>query len=202
MKLSILTPVYNQQELVLKALEHLPRRNDVEVLVRDDGSTDDTLANLLAYKAEHPSLNLKIYSNGCNRGGAYTKNRLLEVATGKYFHIHDSDDYVYTDLYEALINRLEDADIYCMDLIVNDGSTFHVDEAHKRGYCAQIARFIRREFADGLEFPEDKRAGDDWFFGEALLERNPVTVYTGVPAYHYNFPREGSLFDMQRKGLL
>ena len=202
MKLSILIPVYNQEELVIKALDNLPRRNDIEVIARDDGSTDDTLANLLAYKAEHPSLNLQVFSNGRNRGVAYTKNRLLEAATGEYFHIHDSDDYVNTHLYSEMVDRLDGADIYCMNLIVNDGSILDVTEDTKGLYCAQIARFIRKPFAEGIEFPEEIRAGDDWFYAEALLRRNPVTVYTGIPAYHYNFPREGSLCDLRQKGIL
>ena len=52
-KLSILTPVWNQEELVIKGLDSIPRRDDIEVIVRDDGSTDNTLANLKKYKAEH-----------------------------------------------------------------------------------------------------------------------------------------------------
>ena len=35
-KLSVCIPVWNQQELVLRALDHIPRRDDIEVLVRDD----------------------------------------------------------------------------------------------------------------------------------------------------------------------
>lgn len=202
MKLSIITPVYNQQDLVIKMLDNLPRRNDVEVLVRDDGSTDDTLANLLCYRVEHPGLNLRVYSNGKNRGVAYTKNRLLEDAEGEYIHIHDSDDHVDTTLYSNLIDLLDGADIYCMDLIVNDGSILHVNAETNHFYCAQIARFIRREFADGLQFPEEIRAGDDGYYAVALMERNPDIVYTGVPAYYYNFPREGSLCDLRLKGVL
>lgn len=202
MKLSILIPVYNQEELVIKALENLPRRNDIEVLVNDDGSSDSTLDRLKAYRDAHPELNMVVYTNGFNRGVAYTKNRLLEAAKGEYFHIHDSDDYVYTDLYSGLIDRLDGADIYCMNLIVNDGSILDVTEDTNGLYCAQIARFIRKSFAEGIEFPEDVRAGDDWFFANALLERNPATVYTGIPAYHYNFPREGSLCDLRLKGIL
>ena len=37
-KLSILTPVWNQEELVIKGLDSIPRRDDIEVIVRDDGS--------------------------------------------------------------------------------------------------------------------------------------------------------------------
>ena len=201
-KLSVLIPVYNQEDLVIKALDNLPRRNDIEVLVNDDGSNDATLDRLKAYSDEHSELNMVVYTNGFNRGVAYTKNRLLEAMNGEYFHIHDSDDYVYRENYNSLINQLCGADIYCMDLVVNDGKTLELTEQTKKLYCAQIARIIRREFAKGIQFPEDVRAGDDWFFANALLERNPVTIYTGIPAYHYNFPREGSLCDLRLKGIL
>lgn len=203
MKLSIITPVWNQEELVIKALDHLPRRDDIEVLVRDDGSTDNTLANLLRYKEEHPELNLTVFSNGENKGVAYTKNRLLDVAQGEYIHIHDSDDYVITGVYNRVINdHLHGADIICFDLQINDGWSLSINENSKRGYCAQIARFIRREFIGDLRFREEVRAGDDWYFAEDLLKKNPVSIYTGQVAYHYNYPREGSLFDLQRRGLI
>lgn len=202
MKLSILIPVYNQERLVIKALENLPLRNDIEVLVRDDGSTDRTLCNLLEYHVENPGLNLRIYSNGVNKGVAHTKNRLLHDCTGEYFHIHDSDDYVDTALYSTVIDMLDGADVYCMDLVINNGSVFNLCDNTKEKYCAQIARFIRKDFAEGIEFPEDVRAGDDWFFANQILERNPKTVYTGIPAYNYNFPREGSLCDLRMKGIL
>lgn len=201
-KLSILIPVYNQEDLVIKALANLPRRDDIEVLVRDDGSSDATLERLKIFRDMNPDLNMIVYTNGVNRGVAYTKNRLLESAKGDYFHIHDSDDFVYTANYSSVIDNLNGADIYCMDLIVNDGHALEVTEDTKRLYCAQIARCIRREFAKGLKFPEEIRAGDDWFYAEALLRRDPITVYTGIPAYHYNFPREGSLCDLRQKGIL
>lgn len=201
-KLSILIPVYNQEDLVIKALDNLPRRDDIEVLVRDDGSSDATLDRLKTYRDAHPELNMVVYTNGFNRGVAYTKNRLLESAKGEYFHIHDSDDHVDTARYERVIDMLDGSDIYCMDLMINDGAVWQVREQTKRLYCAQIARCIRKDFANGLQFPEDIRAGDDWFFAEALLGRDPDTVYTGIPAYHYNYPREGSLCDLRIKGIL
>ena len=203
LKLSVLIPVWNQEELVIKALDHLPRRGDMEVLARNDGSTDKTLENLKAYKQAHPELNLTIFNNRGNKGVAYTKNRLLEACKGEYVHIHDSDDYCITDVYNEIIdNCLNGADIICMDLAINDGFHMSVNEHSQRGYCAQIARFIRRDFIGSLRFPEDVRAGDDWYFAEALLEKNPVTIFTNKIGYHYNFPREGSLFDLQSRGLI
>ena len=43
---------------------------------------------------------------------------------------------------------------------------------------------------------------DDRYFADEMLARDPKTVYSGIMAYHYNFPREGSLLDLQIKGLL
>jgi glycosyltransferase involved in cell wall biosynthesis len=205
-KLSILIPVWNQEELVIKALDCLPRRDDIEVLVRDDGSTDNTLANLKRYKEEHPELNLTVVANKGNKGVAWTKNRLLKAAKGEWFHVHDSDDWVYTNLYDKMITEwlanCKDADVVCMDLEINGGVRYPLNENTQRVYCAQISRFIKRDFVKGMTFPENIRAGDDWYFAEELLTRNPKIVYSGVMAYHYNFPREGSLSYLQLRGLI
>ena len=205
-KLSILIPVWNQEELVIKALDCLPRRDDIEVLVRDDGSTDNTLANLKRYKEEHPELNLTVVANKGNKGVAWTKNRLLKAAKGEWFHVHDSDDWVYTNLYNKMITEwltnCKDADVVCMDLEINGGIRYPLNENTQRVYCAQISRFIKRDFVKGMTFPENIRAGDDWYFAEELFTRNPKIVYSGVMAYHYNFPREGSLSYLQLRGLI
>ena len=205
-KLSVLIPAWNQEDFVIKALDHLPRRDDMEIIVRDDGSTDNTLANLMRYRKEHPELNLTVSSNDVNQGVARTKNRLLKDAKGEWVHIHDSDDWVYTELYDEMISEwlasYSDADIVCMDLEINSGERLPLNDMTKVAYCAQIARFIKRSFIKGITFPEEIRAGDDRYFADEMLARDPKTVYSGIMAYHYNFPREGSLFDLQVKGLI
>lgn len=187
-------------------MDHLPRRDDMEIIVRDDGSADNTLANLTRYRKEHPELNLTVSSNDVNQGVARTKNRLLKDAKGEWVHIHDSDDWVYTELYDEMISEwlasYSDADIVCMDLEINSGERLPLNDLTKVAYCAQIARFIKRSFIKGMTFLEEIRAGDDRYFADEMLARDPKTVYSGIMAYHYNFPREGSLFDLQVKGLI
>ena len=203
-KLSILTPVWNQEELVIKGLDSIPRRDDIEVIVRDDGSTDNTLANLRKYKAEHPELKLRVYSNGKNLGVAATANRLLTAAKGEWFHFLMSDDTVLTNNYSGLIEKLYgfDGDILTMDLLVNNGDVWHLDESKDEAWCAQACRFIRRSFVDGIKYPEKVRAGEDWFFHQEIRKRNPKVEYSGVVAYRYNFPREGSLMNLRARGLI
>ena len=203
-KLSILTPVWNQEELVIKGLDSIPRRDDIEVIVRDDGSTDNTLANLRKYKEEHPELKMRVYSNGKNLGVAATANKLLAAAKGEWFHFLMSDDTVLTNNYSGLIEKLYnfDGDILAMDLLVNNGDVWHLDESKDEAWCAQACRFIRRSFVEGIKYPEKVKAGEDWFFHQEIRKRNPKVEYSGVVAYRYNFPREGSLMNLRARGLI
>ena len=201
-KLSILVPVWNQEKLVIRALNHIPRRSDIEVLVRDDGSTDNTLPNLIAYRDNHPELRMFVYSNGENKGCYYTTNRLFEDCNGEYFHIHNSDDYVDTDVYNGLIDRLGPMDVLGMSLKINNGSVWELNESTNRIHCAQAIRFIRKAFVDGLKWNEDMKAASDYYYNEDMLKRNPVIEYSGEVAYMYNFPRDGSLVNLRSKGII
>ena len=203
-KLSILTPAWNQEELVIKGLDSIPRRDDIEVLVRDDGSTDNTLANLKQYKKDHPELNMKVFSNGENLGVAATANKLLESAKGEFFHFLMSDDMVLTEAYNSLIDRLYDfdADILAMNLLVNNGDTWVLDRKKDEAWCAQACRFIRRSIVEGIKYPEKVKAGEDWFFHREMMARNPRVEYSNVTAYRYNFPRDGSLMNLRARGLI
>ena len=203
-KLSILTPVWNQEKLVIKALDSIPRRDDIEVIVRDDGSTDETLHNLKHYNEYHPGLKLRVYSNGKNLGVAATANKLLASAKGEFFHFLMSDDTVLTENYNKLIDKLYnlDADILAMDLLVNNGDIWQLTAKMDEAWCAQACRFIRRSIVDGIRYPEKVKAGEDWFFHREMMARNPRVVYSGVTAYRYNFPREGSLMNLRARGLI
>ena len=201
-RLSVCIPVWNQETLVIRALDHIPRRDDLEVLARNDGSSDNTYGALLDYKTAHPDLNLKVYSNAENMGMYYTLNRLLEDAQGEYFHAHNSDDYVDTAEYNRLIDRLGGMDVLGFSLRINDGTVWPLNESTSRIHCAQAIRFIRKAFADGITYNEKMRAASDWYYNEELLKRNPKIVYDDAAVYMYNFPREGSLVDLRARGII
>ena len=55
-KVSIISCFYNEEQYVDRLLDSIPRRDDIEVLARDDASTDGTYAKLLAYQEAHPEL--------------------------------------------------------------------------------------------------------------------------------------------------
>lgn len=198
-KVSIIIAVYNQEELIIKALDSVPRREDIEVLICDDKSTDNTLNIINKYKEEHKDLNIRIIYNEENKGPGYTKNKLYDNADGDYISELDSDDYLYTKEFNKVIDAINDEDIIYQDLRVNDGSIFHITKENREGFCAGTFRIIKKEFLGDSKCLE-VRAGEDYELNKKLIAKNPTEKYTNIVGYHYNFPREGSLYDLMIKG--
>lgn len=200
-KVSVLIAVYNQEKLVIKALKSIPKRDDIEIIVCDDGSTDNTLNNLLHYVANNKDRNISIKQNKENKGVAYTANKLYDLAKGEYVVLLGSDDYFYTREFEKAIKELDGTDLVYFNLQINDGTIFRLNEQTKMGYCGST-KFMRREFIKDTRCLEDKRAGEDYFFYQELLKKNPTEKFTDITLKHYNFPRKGSLSYLQKTGAI
>ena len=192
-------PVYNQQELVIRAIESIPKRDDIEIIVIDDGSIDNTWNNLLEYRNKHPKLfNLILLYNEENKGVGYTVNRIYDNAKGEYITLLGSDDHFNTEEFEKILDKLDGTDMVYYDLEINDGTIFHLSPETKQKYCGST-KFIKKAFLGNTRNPE-RRAREDFFFYQELLKKNPTETFTGLVVKHYNFPREGSLTDLACKG--
>lgn len=200
MKLTIIVPIYNYPDVV-KALDSIPQREDIEILIVDDGSNDETTDAIAKWVSKNAHLYITYIRHDNNMGLGAAKNTGYENACGEYITQLDSDDYLYTDEYNKVIDQLDGTDIVYIDMRINDGLVFEIDEKSRRGFCSGCARLIRREFLGDLRCPEI-RAGEDWYLSEELLKKNPSEKFTGIVAYHYNYPREGSLYDQMIKGEL
>ncbi len=88
MKVSVIIPTYNRGQLVVEALESVLKQTcqDFEVIIVDDGSTDDT-ERLLS-----PFEDRIIYLRQENRGVNAARNKALKYANGEYIALLDSDD--------------------------------------------------------------------------------------------------------------
>lgn len=199
-KLSIIIPVYNQEELIVRALDSIPVRDDIEVIVIDDGSTDDTWATLVEYHKQ-TELNLILLYNEPNKGVAYTVNKGYDVAKGEYVVLLGSDDYFITEDFLKAFEQLDGTDLVYFNLRVNDGSIWRLNPSNKTGLCGST-KFMRREFIGDTRNPEDKKAGEDYYFYQSLLKKKPTEKFTDITVKHYNYPRVGSLTNLAIKGAL
>jgi glycosyltransferase involved in cell wall biosynthesis len=93
MRISVLMPAYNAAAFIRRGIESLARQTLLpdEVIVSDDGSTDDTATIARALASENPRLGIKVIG-GPNGGIAVARNRALTVASGDYISLLDADD--------------------------------------------------------------------------------------------------------------
>lgn len=202
MKISVIIPVFNQEELVIKAIESIPKRDDIEIIVIDDGSSDCTWENLIQYSNLHPELlNLILLYNEENKGVAYTVNRGYDCAKGEYIVLLGSDDYFYTEKFEEIIKELDGTDLIYYDIQINNGDIWEINNKSKTVLCGSV-KFMRREFIGNTRCPVDKISGEDKPFYEELLRKIPTEKFTHIVLKHYNHPRENSLTDLVRKGII
>jgi len=91
MKLSIIVPVFNEgksiSEILTKLMAVSIKPFDVEIIVVDDGSTDETKKKLSLYKTEN--INVLIHDKNLGKGSAVRTG--IKTATGDYVLIQDAD---------------------------------------------------------------------------------------------------------------
>jgi glycosyltransferase involved in cell wall biosynthesis len=114
-KISIIIPVYNVAKYIGICLDSLVKQTykNIEIIVVDDGSTDDSLKIIKDYEKKYPKL-IKALSEK-NSGPSSARNLGLKHATGEYISFVDSDDYIDKNCYEILSKKL---DIFDYDMVV------------------------------------------------------------------------------------
>lgn len=198
-KVSVIIPVWNQEELIVRALESIPKRNDIEVIVINDASTDKTAEAIMHFDSWHGD---KFYDfiylkNEENKGVGYTINKGYDKAIGEYIVALGSDDYFYTDKFEEAMECLDGTDLIYFNLQINSGDIWAVNPATKINLCGST-KFMRREFMADTRCSE-KRVAEDYDLYMALLAKEPTEKFTNIIVKHYNFPREGSLTNLSIK---
>lgn len=105
-KISIIIPVYNTQDFLRKCIESILQQTirDIEVILVDDGSTDNSPAICDEYAKKDSRIRVIHKKNG---GLSDARNAGIEVAEGQYLGFVDSDDYVHPMMYETLLGFAE-----------------------------------------------------------------------------------------------
>ena len=105
--LTVAVPCYNSEPYMKKALDSLiPGGEDLEILIIDDGSTKDhTLEIARSYEKLYPGIIRVIHQPNKGHGGAV--NTAVHEATGLYFKVVDSDDWVDSKVLLRVIKRLK-----------------------------------------------------------------------------------------------
>ncbi|MBR6033845.1 MAG: glycosyltransferase family 2 protein [Clostridia bacterium] len=110
MKVSVLTPTYNRANTLTNLYDSLKRNSkygiEIEWLIMDDGSTDNT--NELIERFQKENIITILYEQQENKGKMAALNNLVPKATGDYIIECDSDDFFTGNAFEYIAKNCED----------------------------------------------------------------------------------------------
>ena len=104
MEITVIIPLFNKRSTIARALEsvYAQRSSPAEVIVVDDGSTDDGSAIAKSIATKHKSIPTRIIGTE-NRGVSAARNLGIELAATKYVALLDADDQWLPNHIEELV---------------------------------------------------------------------------------------------------
>ncbi len=206
--ISVVMANFEAGEKIVHALHSVLRQSlsDIEIIVSDDCSGDDSLAHVR--RLMEMDSRIKLITAVANGGPARCRNRALDAARGKWIAVVDSDDIIHPERFERLIAAAEahDCDIVADDLLLffEDGSvpklmlgegTDHAfpvsaerwilagtDGSPALGYLKPL---IRAERLKALRYDERLRIGEDFDLILRLLLDGGRMLVVPEPFYLY-----------------
>jgi len=105
-KVSVIIPAYNAESGIRIALDSLLNQtwSNIEILVIDDCSTDQTLDTVKSYTEKHN--NVHLFSTEVNSGPYVARNIGLTHATGEFVTVNDADDWSHPEKIEIQVKHL------------------------------------------------------------------------------------------------
>lgn len=161
--LSVVIPVYNADKYLPACLNSLLASDGIgnaEIILIDDGSTDDSASVADDYSAKHRNIRV-IHKQ--NEGPSEARNTGLRESNGKYVFFCDADDTVDTSLFSGIIRRTEVTDV---DIILWDSElcyeTWNPQVPKNRGFFAHAGLEKLERIYTGKELVETslRNSGD------------------------------------------
>ncbi len=202
-KVSIVVPVYNIEQYLPKCLESLTGQTltEIEIILVNDGSTDNSLAVCQKYASSDPRIRCFSKPNG---GLSDARNYGIRQAGAPLIGFVDSDDYIDLDFYRYLYEMLTEnnADIsvcgvkrfdesgiqkksygYSPEAVVDKKQAMYELIEGTKILNSVCNKLFKTELLRGIEFPVGKLYEDE-FFSYKVFDR-AERVAMGSGAYYY-----------------
>ena len=189
--ISFVVPCYNSQEYMEKCIDSLLiGKEDVEIIIIDDGSTDNTGKIADKYQKKYPKIVKAIHQE--NGGHGEGINTGLKYATGKYFKVVDSDDWLDEKAYKKLLKEIKKIDT---DLVVCNyvyTQTAH-DDIHRfklTQYPSLHSMMYKKSVLDksNIDLPKQVFYEDNLFIYLPLVNTKTI-YYLNLDLYRYYIGR-------------
>ncbi len=210
--ISIIVPVYNGEQFIDKCIRSILKQtiSEIQIIVIDDGSTDNTLKILEGLQSRSKSM--KVYHQS-NKGVSSARNIGLKIATGDWIIFVDADDYIDPDYCEEMLHAAieSSADVLISNPMGNGKEKIHTIDNHNHDLLIQSclsydentfpfnidapwgkifrASIIRN---NSIGFPENLKRSEDAYFCICFYENTYKINVLNYSGYHH-IERKGSL---------
>ena len=211
--ISIIIPVYNVEHYLDKCLESVINQTykNIEIILINDGSTDDSLSILEKYKKVDKRVKVINKKNG---GVSSARNAGLDICKGKYITFIDSDDYVDTDYVEILYKKAKKYDVDIVfsnaievfkngntkndkkiikDILLDKEKTYKNLFSEKNIKTACWGNLYKADIIKDIRFDTNLHIAEDFKFLVDVISNINNSVMIPDRKYYY-YVRENSLF--------
>lgn len=218
-RVTVIIPAFNASRYIATAIGSVRDGSepDVEILVADDASMDDTAACVAAIAARDGQV--RLIPSAVNAGPGAARNRALAEARGDWVAVLDADDQYHPDRLRSLLDLAQrfgadvvsDNLLLCRDAseepmipasLLPEAKTLEVTEFVERNIVRRgqprvsygfMKPVIRRSFLldHGIRY-EEGRFAEDYIFGLTMLLADATWAVSPEPLYRYTV-RPGSL---------
>lgn len=213
-KISIIMPIFNVEKYIERSFKSILNQtmdlNDIEVIIVDDCSTDNTINIIKKYEKKY--FNFKaVYLEKNSGGAAIPRNVGLKIASGKYLMFLDPDDEFAIDMCETLYKKIENSPfkiVKCNHKLISSNNTrvdYQFDEnipeviidcktelpPNSSSICNAIHEraFIIEK---NIIFPNSKVVEDVIFSINEFFNTDKILVLNNYAGYYYHTNDETS----------
>lgn len=196
MRFSIIIPAHNAENHIRKNLDMIKAQTftDYELIVVCDNCTDKTEEIAKEYGAITKEVHF-------GRDGL-TRNTGIDMAKGEWLLFLDDDDWwLHEFVLEQLDEKLKESgniDILAFSFIFKHWKYAKPEGNNGCHWIAVWNKCWRREFVGETRF-SDRWSKSDLDFHYRIMARQPKILDWDMPLYYYNYMREGSISDMDRR---
>lgn len=205
--ISIIVPVFNVEKYLERCLDSLISQSyrNIEIVLIDDGSTDESGKICDRYAKEHSNL---IVIHQENQGLSMARNAGLDIAKGDYIGFVDSDDYVEPKMFEELYNNLlgnnadisvcsfyeddeDETNIMRVELKNEDITNFDAmkniaSQNNGHAFVVMWNKLFKKTLFDTIRFPIGKIHEDQFIIHKLYFVSNKISTFSSCLYHHIN----------------
>lgn len=223
---SIIIPVYNREDVIAECIHSVLSQTypHFQIILIDDGSTDNTAEICRAFAQQHPQISL--LESG-HAGVSAARNLGLDAAQGTYVFFLDSDDVIHPSLLENLVTGMQDSGAEMggtqvltihhanwhsvSETIAKDSGlgevSYHTHEETLSAIFRSITPLnmiggvmMRRDLIGETRFREDLYIGEDFYFIYQNLVKGSSSVFLKQKRYYARIHKQNISWDYRYEG--